>query len=525
MKETHRHSASLALLSWAVFATALAGLIVYMIVHAQSLLDSDMSSELILAKQLAQSGRLLSDNWYYSTEIRILNTQVVYALFFRFMESWRLVRILGNITLYFVLLSSYYFFCRRLDIARSFPITAAIMLLPLSSDYYYILLYGAYYIPRISMMFIILGLLLPTIAPARSKASALISLLVLGVLSFALGLEGPRMVLILFIPLAVLFGCECICRSIPNNRLGKGIASRLALSSTRPPLKSYATRAFVVCLAGMAGYLLNATVLSNAYSFEHVNLSFDLTAGRIKGTVFNQIHSIGDSSFTYAISLLLWTLTAVLCVVYLLRKAEKQLAAVRYVCFCLVTWAGYTAVSCTLSLELATWHFIPVAILFIPCAALVIGDLQMRPLPRRLLAAGIGACILILGALGYHSFADWPLRNGARSNVEFARIAKVLKSEGFESGYGTFWNANILTELTDGEIDVWCVNTLDAKTATDPDLYRWLQVRSHDDALPEGKTFVICTIEEYLRYHVQTFDYVGNELYRSDAFVVFAVAK
>lgn len=55
-------------------------------------LDSDMSAELILSKQLADSGKLFfSDNWFYSTEIRFINTQLIFSQYFRIFENWHLV--------------------------------------------------------------------------------------------------------------------------------------------------------------------------------------------------------------------------------------------------------------------------------------------------------------------------------------------------------------------------------------------------------------------------------------------------
>ena len=37
-------------------------------------IDSDMSSELVLAKLLSEQGGILAENWFYSTEIKVLNS-------------------------------------------------------------------------------------------------------------------------------------------------------------------------------------------------------------------------------------------------------------------------------------------------------------------------------------------------------------------------------------------------------------------------------------------------------------------
>lgn len=95
--------------SWIVLIIVLAGLVVYMSVHVEDLLDADMSSELILGNLLKQNGGILSDQWHYSTEVRVLNTQLVYSMFLHLFDDWQTVRIFGNITLYLVLLASYFF--------------------------------------------------------------------------------------------------------------------------------------------------------------------------------------------------------------------------------------------------------------------------------------------------------------------------------------------------------------------------------------------------------------------------------
>ena len=63
-------------------------------------LDSDMASELTLAQHLCREGTLVSSSWYYSTEIRLLSTQLVYTpLMALFPHDWRMVRTLGNLLL------------------------------------------------------------------------------------------------------------------------------------------------------------------------------------------------------------------------------------------------------------------------------------------------------------------------------------------------------------------------------------------------------------------------------------------
>jgi len=50
-------------------------------------LDSDASSELVLARQLFESGKTISGDWFYSTELRVLNAQLVYSAMFRIFSN------------------------------------------------------------------------------------------------------------------------------------------------------------------------------------------------------------------------------------------------------------------------------------------------------------------------------------------------------------------------------------------------------------------------------------------------------
>lgn len=511
--------------TWIALLAVFAGLVVYMSLHIENLLDADLSSELILAQQLKQSGGILSSNWYYSTEIRFLNTQLVYSLFFHLFDDWQTVRIIGNVTLYLMLLASYYFLCKRLRISRYFPMTAAILLLPISAPYFYILLYGTYYIPRVSIMFIILGLL---IQPSRKlgqkvSASIILSTLIACALSLALGLEGARMLLVLFVPLAIVVGAEFLVRILRSFKQAPSKRSQ-EIDSFSFPL--YLIQSFFVCVCALAGYLINQKILIHAYPFEQYGtMTPSLTLGSIRRTLFNQLFLIGYGKLTFYLSMAIWAVVGMLFVWYLLRKGEKSSSALRYVWLCFVSWACYTAFCCVIDFGQAVWHTVPVAILWIPAVAVILHEGRPLPAIRRALCIGLSLCFLIVGITGYFEFENWSNRKGSRTNNAYQEITAVLEEKGYKNGYATFWNANILTELSDGVIDVWCVEEFDENTTQSPDIYPWLQVRTHQNTLPSGRTFLVWNAEEYAAYSKEHFPYLDGIIYQDDAFVVFDVKQ
>ena len=98
-KKTKGNTNILFLLSAVFFIVAFVSLCIFMKFNIVSWLDSDDSSELILSKLLADENRLITDKWYYSTELRVLNTQILYAFFFHVTQNWLMVRLLSFVCL------------------------------------------------------------------------------------------------------------------------------------------------------------------------------------------------------------------------------------------------------------------------------------------------------------------------------------------------------------------------------------------------------------------------------------------
>ena len=75
--------------------------------------------------------------------------------------------------------------------------------------------------------------------------------------------------------------------------------------------------------------------------------------------------------------------------------------------------------------------------------------------------------------------------------TELEDIAEYLLDEDATQGYATFWNANVLTELTDGQIEVFAVENWDTGS-----MNPWLQRKDHAQRTPEGRVFAIFRASE-----------------------------
>ena len=122
----------------------------YLIAGYGAYLDSDMASELALASHLAEEGKLISGTWVYSTEVRVLSTQLIFTpLMALFPHDWRLVRTLGCLILQGILAASAYFCGRALGADKKFSLLfAGLSISACSVVYAQMVTIGAYYVPH-----------------------------------------------------------------------------------------------------------------------------------------------------------------------------------------------------------------------------------------------------------------------------------------------------------------------------------------------------------------------------------------
>lgn len=111
--------------------------------------DSDASGELMLAKHLSDNNRIISDEWYYSTEIRVINTQIIYSLIFKLTDDLGMVRFVSSIIFRLLILASYFYFMIQTGIGiKNIIYSACLLLIPFSTTYARIILLHGYYVPH-----------------------------------------------------------------------------------------------------------------------------------------------------------------------------------------------------------------------------------------------------------------------------------------------------------------------------------------------------------------------------------------
>lgn len=447
--------------------------------------DSDISSEMILAGILSSEKTLISPNWYYSSELRVLNTNVVFAPLFCLFKNWHTIRVVGTVISHVILLVCGWLLGRSLKLSGPLILFSELMLiLPVSSDYYSYVLEYPYYVPHIAVTFFTLALMFIS---CESQYSGRRSILVYtsGIaLSVFAGLGGARQLAILYLPLMLSL-------LLPLIRFVK----QESAFQIEHKHQRYLIFGVSVLIGGLIGFVLNAKVLSGIYHFRTWSISFlDFDINRLSRVLSGLIKCFGyRSGGLYAVivlrnafSFFLLFLT-LLCAVAGIKRPQHHDA---YYFLSLFYLSGITVLVLLYSftdMEYNDRYFLPVTVL--TGFLISLGAMHLKDFRRVVRKGCISTCCICVLFSGLYYYFD-----GLRMEPEnqFQEIAEFLVNNQYHYGYGNFWNANVLTELSNGQIEMhhWA----DSFKQADGDVnrtYKWLQHVKHDYEIPEGKVFMI----------------------------------
>jgi len=165
-------------------------------------------------------------------------------------------------------------------------------------------------------------------------------------------------------------------------------------------------------------------------------------------------------------------------------------------------------------------YALPVAVFALPVIAVYLNRLPWRPGWKEACCLLLAAAVAFNAALAYHELLQ---KDGTG---ELRTITRLLQSDGYTEGYASYWNANVVTELSNGEVDVRCWGSNNTNELTDIDQVKlWLQVKTHQTTVPEGPVFVLFNNRERNAFTIVSRMSEQAILYRSDEYVLYGYAS
>ncbi len=234
------------------------------ILWGQNWIDSDMSAEMVFSDLLGKTGHYIaSKDWYYSTEFRILYTQLFFVPLLKIIPSWAAVRIITNMITYVILISSYFFMMKGYE-KKYVSLTSSVLLLPISEAIAQHVQLGNTYMPHLILMFFSVGLVRRLEMEEKGNLKALWWILLI-ILSVICGASGVRYFLIIYAPLLI----TAFLRAYVKCGIKEG-----ALKNWRVELGLFKI-SMIASAAAFAGYVYNTIVIRASYNFTtYETLSF-----------------------------------------------------------------------------------------------------------------------------------------------------------------------------------------------------------------------------------------------------------
>ncbi len=465
---TKRSAPDAVCIAGAVLAVAVAVVLLYLIYEKFSMMmNSDMSAEMMFSNLMQKQGTLLPTDWYYSTELRLLNPTLIWAPLFGIFEDWRMVRVVGSAIMYALLYASYYYMMRATGVERKWIwFSMPFVLVPLSYEMLVVNGIGVFYILHFIVSFAFLGMLLRIVRMQKGKI--LLSVLLMA-LSFAICLTGMRGLVILQIPalcalLWMMFRSAEFCAwktecakgtFVPMWRTQEGRTALLALGA---------------CVIGIVAVLINAVVLSKMFSFHSFGsirfygVNDIITGSGLIGKIAAVLQGLmTEFGFNAGVILfsprgvmnvvsLCWMALVLLATVRCLRKLPKEAFAQRFLLLFFVFSFLINTLIFLLFQDMAgdasvftARYYIPVLVMSIPVLAIYLHT-------ERVKLYRIVACVVMLAGIVNSAIAIY---YALQLQIAKSVLAiPALEERGYTFGFADFWDANVITEATDGKIEV-----------------------------------------------------------------------
>ena len=284
----------------------------------------------------------------------------------------------------------------------------------------------------------------------------------------------------------------------------------------------------IILVCSGIGYLINSKILSNYFTFfnyEDIEFkTFDINrlVVLINGFILNYGYQVGG---VLSVTTIVNTIAAVnilfsIYAIYYPLKHKEMVsdAYYRFALFILFDYLIFVLLYVFTNMAYVDRYYLPLTILYIPLITLFFNEVEINifNINKKYIYVLFVLMVFVQGVAYMYSY------NNFDGNVEQREILKVLEDNDYKNGYASFWNGNVYTELSNGEIEFWVFQDTDLENVQSFDeLYQWLQIKDHMSNKPSGKVFVLLSNEEYKSTPLKKYLNEDNVIYNSGNYIIF----
>lgn len=487
--------------------------------------NSDWAADLIFARQCAVEGRGISHNLCYTTEFKFLDLQLIKALFFHVLDSWVKINAWGNTVAFFILYLSSIFLLKKLELNGSGILffCAIAFIVPFSASYFEIALVAGFYTIKIIVEILFLGLFYAFLK--TKKRNWRIGLAVCAaVLSIFSGIGGIRLTLLLYIPLVA----ACIVNwimEVKDNEIG---ANKWREAINGKAFRPMVWSLFYLLFDGI-GYVLNVKYFARVYQFQGsdkvfwgdiygVNL-FDRLGDRFAGIAntlgyYGNINVFSLEGIKNLLALAVMVVS-VYCHVHIIKNWKKYPAVqINMTLFSAIAIVANGFIF-TITDYSSSRYWVPVLVFSIPVIGIYLNGAVEKLIDNIFC---IVITIICVGFLALGCFQTTKSVLHSKGNEHRQASIEFLEDNGYTFGYSTYWNANVVTAISNGRVEVASIYSPETM-----DYYLWGTTKDYyKEGYHDGKCFLLLTLEEREAYKEGSVLSNGQEIYRDDYFVIYS---
>lgn len=487
-------------------------------------LDSDMAAEMMFSRLLSETGHIFaSPDWYYSTEFRFLYTQLIMGPLFKLTDNWHVIRMITNIVFYLFLLASYYYFMKPFKVKRGLVVsTSVILLLPFSETMMTHVQMGNTYMAHMIICFLFFGMFLRlTDGKRMGKARRIEIICFYLALALICGISGVRYLFVLQCPL-VLASFLYVLRSEPFGAFRKEPGKERFRAVIGTEECRYLGFSLLGIIGGIGGYAVNVLYIGRQYVFQTYDstLFIPIYQGelfdRLQNAVgcllmlFGYIPEKGVLSMRGLVTVAAFALLAVFiwCAVRAFRSTEGK----RFftVLFLGVAFGLNMFVFVFTTSTMVPRYYLTIFIFVLPVLCFYLEGNHPK-LDKTAAAVLLAGCLLLGTAKVTLSFVT------TDKNENKYQVAQFLEEEGYHFGFATYTNGNIITEITNGAVEVANIG--------DPEYleyFTWSSpVKYYEEDYYGGEVFLLLTAGEESEYADAPSLQTGEKIYEDGSYAVY----
>lgn len=492
-------------------------------------LDSDMAAEMMFSKLLSEEGHIFATpDWYYSTEFRLIYTQLIMAPLFKITGSFHVIRALTNMVTYVLMLGAYFYMMKPLKVKGGIAaLTGTVLLLPFSETMMTHMQMGNTYMMHVIIVLMFFGMFLRLTEGGLKPVRKIWLTTVYIITGIACGVSGVRYLLALQCPLVIaafiyLLKSEDFKLFRENFGEGKfsGAYFKRVLKCHRAVFLYYA---IIGAAAAVAGYGINVIFVSRNYVFQtydatnFIPIYQGVLSERIQNAfgslimLFGYIPDRGVISLRGMISVAAFMLLAVFT--FITVKVYKKCEGIRFFAalFFVSAFLLNVFVFVFTTSTMVPRYYITVLVFALPLIAFYFEGKEYK-FDKTVVAFLLAAGLLLGSAKTVLSFIT------VDKNEDKRPVAEFLVQNGYDFGYATYWNANIITELTDAEVEV--ANILDPESLT---FFTWsTPMKYYEENYHSGRVFLLLEAGEAADYADCKALLVGEKVFEDDSYIVYA---